>query len=96
MQAAQVGPGAQKAPAKKVHTVTDGDVQDRLLREVVRLMEAEHREHKWSWSWLSEQSELTASGYYAWRKGKTKGVFLRRLNSVLKPLGYRLKIERLK
>jgi hypothetical protein len=59
-------------------------------------MEEAQREQHFTWSWLAEQSELTTSGYYAWRTGKTKGVFLRRINSVLKPMGYRLKIERLK
>jgi hypothetical protein len=68
--------------------------QDHLLREVVRLMEASHRDNGWTWGWLSEKSELTPAGYYAWRTGKTRGVWLRKINSVLKPLGYRLRLEK--
>jgi hypothetical protein len=73
----------------------DFENQDRLLREVVQILEAEQRAKQWTWSWLADQSELTSSAYYAWRKGLTKGHFLRRINSVLHPLGYRLYIGKL-
>src|SRR5262245_47629698 len=82
-----------KVPAKRVEIIQP---QDHLLRDVVKLIEAEKRERHFTWGWLSQKSELTPSGYYGWRSGKTRGVWLRRVNSVLKPLGYRLQLVKLK